>query len=144
MSSVISTTRRELLKWGVLSACGLHLSASSASRALTASATVPLTQLGYRQVRLDASPLQRQSRENHRLLLALDEDALLRPFRLRAGLIAPGHDLGGWYDTDAFAPGATFGQWLSALARYYAITGGAPTRAKVQRLVRAYAATVDP
>jgi uncharacterized protein len=144
MPNGISATRRELLKWGALAACGLHLSASRASPALPASATVPLTQLGYRQVRLDAGPLQRQARENHRLLLALDENALLRPFRLRAGLVAPGHDLGGWYDAHAFAPGATFGQWMSALARYYAITGDAPTRAKVQRLVRAYAATVDP
>ncbi len=56
---------------------------------------------------------------------------------------APGRDLGGWYDTYAFAPGATFGQWMSALSRYYAITDDAPTRAKVQRLVRGYAATVD-
>ncbi len=86
---------------------------------------------------------QRQARENHRLVLGLDEDALLRPFRVRAGLRAPGQELGGWYDTYAFAPGATFGQWMSALARYYAITGDAATRAKVQRLVRGYAATVD-
>jgi DUF1680 family protein len=144
MPNEINATRRELLKWGALAACGSHLSASRASPGLPASATAPLTQLGYRQLRLDAGPLQRQAGENHRLLLALDENALLRPFRLRAGLVAPGHDLGGWYDAHAFAPGATFGQWMSALARYYAITGDAPTRAKVQRLVRAYAATVDP
>ncbi len=88
-------------------------------------------------------PLYDQARENHRLVLSLDEDALLRPFRVRAGQRAPGQDLGGWYDTYAFAPGATFGQWMSALSRHYAITGDAPTRAKVQRLVRGYAATID-
>ena len=43
---------------------------------------------------------------------------MLRPFRLRARHAAPGADLGGWYDADGFAPGATFGQWLSALSRY--------------------------
>ena len=68
---------------------------------ITAAAAEPLRQLGYGQVQLAAGPLQRQARENHRLVLALDEDALLRPFRMRSGLTAPGHDLGGWYDTYA-------------------------------------------
>ncbi len=103
----------------------------------------PLAELAYGQVRLSDGPLERQARQNHRLVLGLDEDALLKPFRVRSGLPAPGQELGGWYDTYAFAPGATFGQWMSALARYYAITGDAATRAKVQRLVRGYAATVD-
>ncbi len=110
---------------------------------ITAAAAEPLRQLGYGQVQLAAGPLQRQASENHRLVLALDENALLRPFRMRSGLAAPGHDLGGWYDTNAFAPGANFGQWMSALSRYYAITGDAPTQAKVHRLVRAYGATVE-
>jgi len=110
---------------------------------ITAAAAEPLRQLGYGQVQLAAGPLQRQARENHRLVLALDENALLRPFRMRSGLAAPGHDLGGWYDTYGFAPGANFGQWISALSRYYAITGDVPTQDKVHRLVRAYAATLE-
>lgn len=69
---------------------------------------------------------------------------MLRPFRVRAGHAAPGLDLGGWYDADAFAPGATFGQWVSALSRYYAMTGDELTRDKVHRLVHAYAATIQP
>jgi DUF1680 family protein len=103
----------------------------------------PLAELAYGQVQFQDGPLHRQARENHRLVLSLDEDALLRPFRLRAGQKAPGHDLGGWYDTYAFAPGATFGQWMSALSRYYAITGDGATRDKVRRLVQGFAATVD-
>ena len=51
--------------------------------------------------------------------------------------------MGGWYGTYAFAPAATFGQWMSALSRYYAITQDGPTRAKLERLVRGYAATID-
>ena len=102
-----------------------------------------LAELGYRQVRLSSGPLQRQASENHQLLMNIDEDSLLRPFRLRAGLPAPGGDLGGWYDTEGFAPGATFGQWVSALSRYHAISGDAATRAKVLRLVAAYAASID-
>jgi uncharacterized protein len=104
----------------------------------------PLGELGYGQVQLLPGPLAQQARETHQAVLALDEDSLLRPFRLREGLWAPGEDLGGWYATYGFAPGATFGHWVSALSRHYAITGDPATRAKVARLVRAYARTVDP
>jgi DUF1680 family protein len=102
-----------------------------------------LFEMGYGQVQLTRGPLERQARQNHRLLLGLDEDALLRPYRVRAGLAAPGPGLGGWYDAQAFAPGATFGQWLSALSRFFSATGDRPTSDKVHRLVRAYAATVE-
>ena len=102
-----------------------------------------LEQLDYGQVQIDPGPLQQQFTQNHELLLNMDEDSMLRPFRVREGLPAPGGDLGGWYDTYAFAPGCTFGQWVSSLARYYAATQDAPTREKVNRLVRAYAATVE-
>jgi DUF1680 family protein len=104
---------------------------------------LPLAELRYGQVQFGASPLARQGSENHRLVLGLNEDSLLLPFRLRAGQPAPGHELGGWYETYGFAPGSQFGQWMSALSRYYAITGDGPTRAKVQRLVRGFAATID-
>jgi DUF1680 family protein len=70
-----------------------------------------------------------------------------------AGQPAPGDDLGGWYNYDpdfdwhrddaGFAPGATFGQWISALARCYAITGSREVQAKVLRLNRLYANTID-
>jgi hypothetical protein len=86
--------------------------------------------------------------------LNLDEDGLLKPFRERQGLPAPGPDMGGWYDNSndfneasnfhGFIPGHTFGQYLSGLARAFAVTGSKPTQAKVHRLVRAYAETVEP
>jgi DUF1680 family protein len=142
MSDTIDHGRRGLVAFGLLAAAGWR-SRGFASRASTNAFAVPLSELNYGEVQLSPGPLERQARENHRLVLGLDEDALLRPFRLRAALRAPGHELGGWYDTYAFAPGATFGQWMSALSRYYAITGDAGTRAKVQRRVRAYAATID-
>jgi hypothetical protein len=91
-------------------------------------------------------PFQRQFNENHDLFFRLDDDAMLKPFRQREGLPAPGPDMGGWYDdaTDfnlkdnfhGFIPGHSFGQYLSALARAYAATGSKPTQEKVQRLVR--------
>lgn len=143
MTDKINHGRRGFLAIGALAACGWRPVASAEKQRGSSAAVAPLLELDYGQVQFSTGPLDRQARENHRFVLSLDEDALLRPFRVRAGQRAPGADLGGWYDTYAFAPGATFGQWMSALSRYYAITGDAPTRAKVQRLVRAYAATID-
>ena len=134
-------SRRELLKTGGQAALGFAF-AGRGIAAPDGAETAPLAELGYRQVCLTDGPLARQAQENHRFVLALDEDALLYPFRKRAKQPAPGSDLGGWYGTDAFAPGATFGQWLAALARYCAIDNDAPTREKVDRLVRGYAATI--
>jgi hypothetical protein len=143
MSDNINHGRRGFLAFGLLAAGGWRSIARAANQESANAAVAPLAELDYGQVRFGAGPLDRQARENHRLVLGLDENALLRPFRVRAGQLAPGADLGGWYDTYAFAPGATFGQWMSALSRFYAITGDAATRAKVQRLVRGYAATLD-
>jgi DUF1680 family protein len=141
----IDLMRRRLVAAGV---CAAGASGFGVSRLLAQSlppARQPLLrELDYGQVQLLPGPLQRQARENHQRVLGLDEDALLRPFRIREGLAAPGRDLGGWYDTYAFAPGATFGHWVSALSRHHAITGDAATQEKVQRLVRGFAATVEP
>ena len=114
----------------------------------------PLAQLEYSQVELLDSVFRTQFEHNHQLFLGLDDDALLKPFRQREGLAAPGPDMGGWYDNSndfnpannfhGFIPGHTFGQYLSGLARAYAVTGSKPTQEKVQRLVRGFAATVDP
>jgi len=100
--------------------------------------------MDYGQVQLGDGPVKRQLQQNQQLLLDVDEDSLLRPFRVRARLAAPGIDLGGWYDADGFAPGSTFGQWLSALSRFFRISGDPAAQAKTHRLVRAYAATIDP
>jgi DUF1680 family protein len=143
MSDIINHGRRDFIGLGLFAAAGWRRIAAAASPAVPAAKTAALSELAYGQVQFSLGPLERQARENHRMVLALDEDALLRPFRERAGQRAPGRDLGGWYDTYAFAPGATFGQWMSALSRYYAITGDDPTRAKVQRLVSGYGATLD-
>jgi hypothetical protein len=77
---------------------------------------------------------------------------MLKPFRERTGLPAPGEDMGGWYsnskffDTrgawEGFCPGHSFGQYVSTLARSAAITGEAETRAKVEALVAGIAPTL--
>ena len=114
----------------------------------------PLSVFDYSQVQLLDGLLREQFENNHKVFLNLDEDGLLKPFRQRQGLPAPGPDLGGWYDNSddfnpannfhGFIPGHSFGQYVSGLARAYAVTGSKPTQAKVHRLVRGYAETVEP
>ena len=113
----------------------------------------PLEEFGYADVLMVSDPHEIQLRETHAVLMSLNEDSLLKPFRLMSGMAAPGENLGGWYDydpnydyrkdfDDGFAPACTFGQWISALARVYAITGDEATREKVIRLNRLYAETI--
>ncbi|MGB2625920.1 MAG: beta-L-arabinofuranosidase domain-containing protein, partial [Candidatus Acidiferrum sp.] len=114
----------------------------------------PLSVFPYANVQLLDGPFRTQFDQNHALFLNLDEDGLLKPFRQREGLPAPGPDMGGWYDNaddfnekdnfHAFIAGHSFGQYLSGLARAYAVTGSKPTQEKIQRLVRGYGATVEP
>lgn len=114
----------------------------------------PLTTFSYSDVELFDGPMKRQFEENHARFLNLDDDRLLKVFRQVAGLPAPGEDMGGWYDLTGFSlehndfhgfiAGHTFGQYVSGLARAYAVTGSEPTKAKVNRLVKGYAETLDP
>jgi len=101
-----------------------------------------LFQFRYSDVRLTGGPLQSQFHRIHASYLALDEDRVLKVYRQRAGLPAPGQDMGGWYDAEAFAPGHALGQWISGLARFADATGDPATRHKVQRLVDGFAATI--
>jgi len=103
----------------------------------------PLQEVGYAQVSFQPGLHESQLQATHEVLMGLSEDTLLRPYRLHAGLAAPGCDLGGWYSDESLGP-ANFGQWVSALSRYYAITQDEASRAKVDRLVRAFAETVEP
>ena len=134
-------TRRDALRQGMGAALGGAF--GSYARAAGTAKLDLLSQFEYGEVQFSPGPIERQLQENRELLLDLSEDSLLRPYRLRAGLPAPGQDLGGWYDTDAFAPGFTYGQWMSALARYYAATGDPACREKVSRMIRGYAATIQ-
>jgi uncharacterized protein len=112
-----------------------------------------LSEFGYGDVTLQSPAHLAQLHNTAEVLLSLSEDSLLKPFRQMAGQPAPGDDLGGWYNYDpdynwrkddaGFAPGATFGQWVSALARYCAISGSQAARAKVLRLNNLYGGTIS-
>ncbi|MFT4074277.1 MAG: glycoside hydrolase family 127 protein [Asticcacaulis sp.] len=120
----------------------------------------PLDLLERDQVQLGDGPLREQFDYQRNLFLNLDDDKLLKPFRQRAGLPAPGEDMGGWYDDSrdffvdpndwskanwhGYIPGHSFGQYISGLARGYAVTGDAAVAQKVRGLVMAYAPTVGP
>jgi hypothetical protein len=70
--------------------------------------------------------------------LNLDEDRLLKVYRQRAGMAAPGRDMGGWYDADGFVPGHLIGQFISGLSRIHTCTGDMEAAAKAQRLAVGY------
>ncbi len=136
-------------------ACATHIvPAWAAADKGTVAVQTPLTTFAYSDVELLNSPLKRQFEENHALFLNLDDDRLLKVFRQVAGLPAPGEDMGGWYDLNGFSlehndfhgfiAGHSFGQYLSGLARAYAVTGDEATKTKVNRLVKGYGETLDP
>ena len=95
----------------------------------------------YHGVTLEAGPLKRQVAEVRNDYLRIPDDDLLKGFRARAGLPAPGNDLGGWYSSDTFH---VFGQILSGLARMYAATGDEACRAKATRLLQGWMACIAP
>jgi hypothetical protein len=147
-------TRREFGRLALAAgACAAAGGAPGLAFAAAGDGTTPLLELGYGDVTLESAPHLAQLHNTHDVLMSLSEDSLLRPFRQMAGLPAPGADLGGWYNYDpnydwqrddaGFAPGCTFGQWVSALARYHAITGSKETRDKVLRLNGLYGAAIS-
>jgi len=113
----------------------------------------PLNVFPYQNVKLLDGPMKLQFEQNHERYLNLDDDRMLKVFRQVAGLPAPGADMGGWYDLTGFSldhtdfhgfiAGHSFGQYVSGLARAYAVTGSEATHAKVNRLVKGYAETLD-
>jgi DUF1680 family protein len=146
--------RRRFLQSGALVSAGTLVSDPWFFLALAAApAPRPLEEFGYGDVVFASGLHEKQLQETHSVLMELSEDSLLKPLRQMVGQPAPGADLGGWYHydpdydpntvEDGFAPACAFGQWVSALARMYAITGSPQTREKVLRLNRLYAQTIS-
>src|SRR5271154_1854474 len=143
-------SRRSFLQSAALAAAALY---SHPSLFADAEAPPPLSEFGYRDVDLAPGLAQTQFEQTQSVLLGLNDDSLLKPWRLRAGLPAPGPDMGGWYDELAlvkteggghgFAPAHAFGQWISALSRGYAATGDVRARAKVQTLLDLYSPAIS-
>ncbi|MDC7677180.1 beta-L-arabinofuranosidase domain-containing protein [Asticcacaulis machinosus] len=150
------TTRRMFIKAGAAALCTCGLPASAR---VSTNRFPDLTPPDYAQVKLSEGRLQTQLDHQRDLYLGIDNDRLLKPFRVRAGQAAPGADMGGWYDASddfhidpsdwstanwhGYIPGHSFGQYLSGLARSYAITGAPKTREKVASMVRDYLPTIS-
>lgn len=157
MGSHQNMTRRAFLKNASFSAFAFNVWLQHASAAITVPVIHPgpLNEFGYGDVHFGACLQQRQFEETMAVILGLNEDGVMKPFRIRAGMPAPGDDLGGWYDDDpkydwqsgnehGFAPGHSFGQWVSALCRAYAINGSVPMKQKAERLIALYTKTISP
>jgi DUF1680 family protein len=152
VSSARGISRRRFVQSASLAAASVIPGFRTLALAQPAAADGPLKEFSYGDVILAGELHEKQLAETHAVLMELSEDSLLKPFRQMIGQPAPGADLGGWYRYDpnydwhtfdaGFAPAATFGQWVSALARVHAISGSRPVRDKVLRLNRMYAQTI--
>lgn len=149
-------SRRYFLQTGSLASAAIatHPLWTRSAFAAQMPAAPLLSEFSYGDVLLSSDLHETQLMNTHAVLMSLSDDSLLKPLRQMSGLPAPGDDLGGWYHYDpdydyrknfdaGFAPACTFGQWVSALARAYAITGDDATRQKVLRLNRLYAQTIS-
>lgn len=128
--------------------------AAAAAPAIARGAAPGIAQLDYGDVTLLEGRARAQFDQILSALLGFDDELLLRPFREAAGLPVDPGKLGGWYDRSpafappgnltGFIPGHSFGQYVSALARGYAVSGDARAKAKVDRLVAGFAPTISP
>jgi hypothetical protein len=147
----MAISRRKLLK---SAAAAVAWSGLSRSARATSPEPRPLSEFGYGDVALGEGLARQQLEQTHAIVMGMSDDSLLKPFRVMAGMAAPGEELGGWYEYKAdfdyhikqkagLCPGANYGQWVSALGRYHAITGDQAARAKVLGLTPKYASAIS-
>jgi len=105
----------------------------------------------YEGVRLSAGRLNSQFRATRDYYFAIPDNDILKGFRQRAGMRAPGNDLGGWYSGDPavtywWSKGDTFnvfGQWLSGMARLSKAGGDEELAEKAVHLMIEWGRTVE-
>ena len=154
--SPLDSRRKFLKSASLLAVAGYALPVTTLAGTAVPRASAPtnlLEEFRYGEVQLAPGLARDQFEHTQRVMLRMNIDSLLKPYRLRAGLAAPGPGMGGWYDlvSDAvraqntdpygghgFAPGHAFGQWISALARGYAASGNPAARVKVEEILAAY------
>ena len=98
-----------------------------------------LTSFDYRGVRLLDSRFRTQMLSTRELYFNMSDDDMLKGFRREAGLPAPGNDMRGWCRHDC---GATFGQWISGMARLSCATGDAALRDKAVLMAKEWEKTL--
>ena len=139
-------TRRDFLKVlaavpfvPYLAGCSKTIKATEAEPGFP-TAGVPLEPFNYRDVRLHEGLLKRQYDATRDYYFNIPDDDILKSFRLKAGLPAPGNDLGGW---NLMEPYEHIGQWMSAMARMYRVSGDQAMLDKAVRLMSGWAETVE-
>lgn len=141
----MTVTRRDVLR-GMVAAGAM---AATPGHAAAGSEGASLAEFRYEQVEVRGRLQRQQQAQASGVLLGLNEDSLMKPFRQMAGRSAPGTSLGGWYewkpefdyhhDDAGFAPASTFGQWTSAMSRLHAgaaVGGAGRETAMAERAVR--------
>jgi DUF1680 family protein len=130
---------------------------SANAQAPTGGSAGPKTYLepfNYEGVHLLDGRLKKQFTATRDYFYNLADDDLLKGFRARAGMPAPGNDLGGWYSGEKGVLGNpwwtagdffhTFGQWLSGMARMSKATGDQALSQKVVHLMLEWGKTIEP
>ncbi len=144
---VDSSNRRDFVKRlvGVSLAPGLLRGSGGASPQAApteaSGAKVVLQPFNYQGVRLLDGMLKKQYEEARDYYFKIPDDNILKGFRQRAGLPAPGDEMGGWCRRDC---AVAFGQWLSGMARMSKATGDAAMRDKATYLMLEWAKTTAP
>jgi DUF1680 family protein len=151
----VQNTRRDFIK-SALAATTLAplMRAARTATPSAGSASEPKTfvePFNYEGVRLLDGMLKKQYSAVRDYYFAIPDDDILRGFRMRAELRAPGSDLGGWYSGDPtvtywWSKGDTFsafGQWLSGMARMSKATGDQAMGEKVTHLMLEWAKAID-
>lgn len=99
-------------------------------------AKVHLQPFDYEGVRLLDGMLKSQYDRTREYYYKIPNDDILKGFRERAGLPAPGQSMGGWAQDST---SGIFGQWLSGMARMYKATGDTEMRDKATVLMNGWA-----
>ncbi len=100
-----------------------------------------LSAFDYKGVKLLDGRFLRQVEATRETYAHLSNDDILKGFRRRAGMPAPGKDLKGWARDTC---DATFGQWLSGMARLSCALNDSMLREKAVFLAEGWKATLGP
>ena len=144
--------RRQFLEVAAAAALSTSTSKKAASRSTAETAMestsknqgrVPMTleSFDYSNVHLGPGPLAERLQSAINYYLAIPNDDILIGFRRHAQMSSPGQDLGGWCSGDS---ALVFGQWLSAFARLYKVTGNTALRDKAVFLMTEWGKTLRP
>src|SRR5713101_7668731 len=141
MSDGIS--RRDLIKGALIGAGALALPSTNVFAGPLTNTDAPgnkelLTPFNYQGVRLLEGMLHTQYQQTREYYYNLSNDSILKGFRKRAKLPAPGEDMGAWGSEDT---AMVFGQWLRGMARMYKATGDVGMRDKAAYLFREWRKT---